>query len=532
MPKDFTEPTVQSCREWTPATIRQVESSADSGELRAVADLCDRLMADDRGRGVLSQRAAITRLPLTFEGGRADVAKRLADGEFWKIVPSAQIQQLHRWFVTLSLGLGRLQWFDDAGKALRSKDGLHQPVVQAWSTARHLRRDTENRRWECEVGSSGEIEIVTPGSNGWLLWAGASDRPWSLGTWRATSKWWLLKQYALEDWARYSERHGQGTLWVKAPGTENVTKRRALARELKQMGSNGVIPTPKEYELELIEATAKTYETFKAQIEMADAGIAIANLGQNLTSKVESGALASTRVHEHVASNIIASDVEELEEFVHAQILQPWALANWGSVDVAPWPKWDSTPPQDSTPRIQSWNLLLDVHAKARASGVPFDVQAAAEEVSMPWIEGAEVDPPETEEPDIDDGEEDDDMGDDKPSGSDKKGPSGCTCGHGIRAQVRSDAKQGERDGQEYADAVGDSMQLALALDLEPHLAEMVRIVAGSKGNYARAQEQIEAYYRDKVHAGDVAKLVRAGLTMIQLGGWKAVRDDAPELKT
>lgn len=552
------EPQVTSTQEWTPASSKRVEGSADSGELASAADLCDRIMCDDRVRGALAQRTAISRLPLSFEGGSEQAVKRLLeDGEFWTICPTAQIQQFHRWYAVFGIGLGRLEWVDDNGKPYLAADKKHLPRMHAWSTPKHLERDIDNRIWKSEINNRGERVEVTPGENGWLLWSSLSDRPWSQGAWRALRAWWLLKQYAVEDWARYSERHGQGTVVVKAPEKDagTLAKRRKLVRELKKMGANGVVVLPPGHEIDLMEATARTHETFSKQINAADTGIAIALLGQNLTSEVKGGSFAAARIHENIADNILAEDAEALEEFIYSQVLVPWAIANYGDASAAPWPKYDTSPPEDNKPRIETWNLLLDTLEKANSLSVPFDFVAAAEQVAMPLRAGEEVLYAEPEEEhdnpykveqsgdkwaviQSDSGEQVGEHDTEEDAEAHRRALE-VNVEDTLRGKVfanagcvhhQAGARPGEEAGQAYADAVADSMQLALALDLEPHLAELVRIVANCKGDYRKAQERIETYYRDKVHADDVTKLVKAGLTMVQLGGWAAVRDDAPEV--
>lgn len=533
----YTEPETRTVIDWTPESAKTTETSADAGNLINAADLCERILADDRVSGVMAQRTSIVRLPLDFVEGSPRAVERLQDGDFWRILPAAQLQQIHRWWAMFGVSVGRLQWADEAGKVLRS-NGLHTPVVSAWSSARHVEREFFSRRWLCEVGDSGVRQEVTPGDNGWLLWTMASERPWSLAAWRSCRVWWLLKQYAIQDWARYSERHGQGTVTVKVPEGQAKTKakRQALAKEVRQMGANGVLVLPDGYEAGLVEATARTHGTFQQQIEAANAGIAIALLGQNLTSEVKSGSLASARVHEVVAANIIATDAEALSDFVHDQILVPWAVANFGSADAAPWPIWDTTPPENAKPRIDGWVELGKAIAQFRTEGVPVDVEAMAEQAGVPLRKGESVKPPEPPENELK-GTDDQSVGNESEADSvgDQASASGHSCHHPqarVSAPQAASQKRGERDGERYTDRVAESLQTALAADLAPHLQRMVEIVsgAGNPPDYDRVRRELEDYYREQMGPEAAAQAVRAGLTMAQLAGWSAVRVDAPEL--
>lgn len=555
---DVSEPQVTPVIDWKPADGNRAESSADQGELQAAADLCERVLADDRGAGVINQRASIVRLPLSFIGGSPEAVKRLEDeGDFWRIVPAEQLQQLQKWHALLGLAMGRLSWVDEDGKP-RLQDGYHLPVTKAWSTCRHLNYDYFGQRWQTQVGRTGRLEQLTPGVNGWLLWQMASDRPWALGQWRACRVWLLLKLYAIRDMARFGERQGQGTVVVKAPKArvDTTAKRKRLVREIKQMGANGVIALPPDFDFSIVESVARNQEIFTKQIDAANAGIAIAIVGQNLTSEVKSGAYASARVHQEVSDTIIATDAEALSDFVHDQILVPWAIANWGTADAAPWPVWDITPPEDDEQRVASWDKTLDVVAKCRAEGVPADVEKMCEMVQLPLLAGQKVEPPEPQEPtepepgdDTDANDRTDGQATDSQAAARGQSPPppircaavayrifaerkraqklGRSRPSNRRAQARR--RSGERAGQEYADRVAESLQDALATDLAPHLDRMVEIVRNCRGDYDKARRQLVELYAD-MDPGTARQAVRAGLTMAQVGGWAAVRKDAPEL--
>src|SRR5689334_12299157 len=52
----YVEPSFRAFHEWTPTLLRGAELIADGGTLRAAADLCDAMLADDRLLGVLNKR--------------------------------------------------------------------------------------------------------------------------------------------------------------------------------------------------------------------------------------------------------------------------------------------------------------------------------------------------------------------------------------------------------------------------------------------------------------------------------------------
>jgi len=535
MATDYREPEVRSILDWDPSDTSGAESLADSGDMSSVGDLCERITADDRASGVLLQRTAIQRLPINFEGGDDRAIERLRDeGDFWRICPGTQLALLHRWYALLGIAPGRLRWVDERGKPLM-RDGLHAPVVEAWSSSRHLSLAVDGG-WNTQL-YSGELVKITPGTDGWLLFAQAGSRPWAQGSWRACRLWWLLKTYAIQDWARYSERHGQGT-WVVKPGESTDLKdkaaRKALATEFKALGRDPVFITRPGWDVNLVEATANNFVTFKQQVQEANAGLAIAILGQNLSSEVKGGSYAAAQVHEAVAAHIIASDTDNLSDFVHDQILVPWAVANWGSADAAPWPKWDVTPPADTAGRVKTWVDLGAALTTFKTLGVPVDVTSACEAAGVP-LEAAE------DAPSLVDDEEDADT--DEPPNPEAE-PEGEEPDEGLPPAASAQAcwhrherplaqRAGERNGQEYADRVARSLERALAKDLQPHIDAIMEMVGGATGpeDYQRVLFALEDYYREKMSPAALSEKVRRGLVTSQVGGWAAVREDAPELK-
>ena len=532
------EPEVRTVIDWDPESTKSAEISADSGDIKSAADLAERIMVDDRAKGLLLQRASIVRFPLRFEGGSAKARKRLkADEDFWRIIPAVQLQQFCAWYALFGVAVGRLNWVDEQGKPLY-RDGKQLPVMQSWSTPRHLNWDSQRRIWESEVGWVGTLEIVTPGANGWLLWTAASDRPWAQGAWKSCRPWWLLKQYAIEDWARHSEVHGKGIFDVETQQADTRPQRQKLASEFRTIGASGVWVHGPGQVMKLVESVANTFETFRAQIDAANTGMAIAIMAQNLTSEVKGGSYAAAQTHSGVAASVTSTDAEALSDFVYAQLLKPWAKANYGSEDAAPWPVWDTEPPEDDQARVKVWVDLGAAIEKLRAQNVPIDVIQMAETAACPLTTDVIPDPPEEpeepepEEDDAEDAETEPEGDDDEEDGkvADARKPQvEARLRHHVHNELR--ARKGERQGQAYTDSVAESMQMALALEMAPHLKAMLKIAASCGEDYNLARAKLEAYYAEKMDPDSAAEHIRAGLLMCQLGGWASVRVDAPELK-
>ncbi len=375
------EPSVRILLDWSPAQIRAAEVLADGGNLRMAADLCEVLLADDRIQGVLTARTrGLLGLKVDFEksgdGRRSGSAvKALEAGEdWWAAFPERELGALMDWGILLGVGLAQIDWTDreDAPRVV--------PRLARWH-ARWLRFDWDQRRWLVAVDGGQEIEIA-PGDGSWVLHTPAGlNRPWADGAWRALSRWWLLKHMARQDFARHSEIHGTPIRAGIAPETSNRKDREELASDLAGLGRDTGMVLPPGYDLKLVEATARTWEMFRAQVEMADLAIAIRLAGQNLTTDVSGGSLAAAKVHQIVRGDLIRFDAESLATTLHDQALTWWAELNFGDRRLAPWPAWPTDPPEDQLVAAQTREAQGKAITALRAAGV--DVAPVLEEFGL-----------------------------------------------------------------------------------------------------------------------------------------------------
>lgn len=330
--------------DWTNASLTTARLLADGGTLSYAAELVDELRADSRVAGVLPQRVnGLLGLEIEFEasgdGRRRGRAVRAleADEDWWQIAPEHELADLQTWGLLLGVGLAELVWTtNDLGRAI--------PRIKVWDP-RWLRYEWQTRRWLLRTDDAGEIEII-PGGGKWVVYTPyGSSRPWAKGLWRALARWWLLKSFALNDWARHGEMHGSPIrVGVAAEGSQ-AEDREAFAEDLASIGSDTSIVPPHGYELRLVEATAKTWEQFPKQIETANAELSILLVGQNLTSEVTGGSFAAAKIHENVRDDLVRFDAEALATCLNEQILKWWAEFNFGDARLAPWPSWDTAPP-------------------------------------------------------------------------------------------------------------------------------------------------------------------------------------------
>ncbi len=335
------EPRSRSHIQWTPALLRAAEVSADGGHLRLAGELCETMIGDDRIKAVLDTRTdTLLGLPLTFEGRSKRAIRQLeAKEDYWSIFDDTEFKRLHMWGLVLGVGVAQLLWTINAA-------GRDIPRLVT-KNPRNLEWDDDNQRW-LFIGQDGKKTPVITGTGEWVLYTpyGVS-RPWAFGAWRALSRWALLKAYALTDWPAHSETKGHGILVATGVPT-GKPERAQIATDLRNLGRKAVVPLPAGMDLKLLESTARNWETFKAQIDAADNGYAVAILGQNLTTMAgATGNQGAAAIHKDVALGKTKSDNETTSTMAHDQVLAPWAESNFGSRAAAPWPVRDTSTLED-----------------------------------------------------------------------------------------------------------------------------------------------------------------------------------------
>lgn len=533
----------RSLVDWSPTLLKAARASASSGNLQQAADFCETAMADDRVTAALSTRTnGLVALPVTFEPARGmkRLVKALEAGEdWWASYPATALAELLRWGIMLGVGLAQQIWTDRGSTINRII-----PVLQVWNP-RYLRRDIANRKWLLKIEGDKEIEI-TPGDGKWILFMPYGDnRPWDRGAWRAIAAWTLLKRYAIEDWARFSERHGQGTHVVVGPDGGSKEKRKELAATIQGLNSDAVIVLPSGFDYKLVEATANTWETFKAQKDAADMGVAVTLLGQNLSTEVSGPVSTGATLHGRVLKMFIDSDAEALTSCIHDQSLVWWAEFNFAARDSAPWPVYDTRPPED---RAANADILAKVAGALNTlslAGAPVDVRAVLEQFKVPLKDAKDIEQegqvfkhhldygvltineirerlglPKVKDGDVPPlpvapvGTAEEDAG--------AKALAAPTLR--LRSGRAVPVTSGFVQGQIYTDAVADRARDRAAEVLDEDLVAVLDAVEAGD-SYEDIRKRLVKTFKG-MSPTKLAKLTEAALTMVELGGRHAVNED------
>lgn len=392
------EPTVRTFTTWTPQLVRAAELQADCGNLRLAANLCDWILSDDRVQGTLQTRVqALLGLEPTFEASgdkrrSSRVVKALEAGEdWWESYPEDQLGLMLTWGIMLGAAPARHNPVID-----EDHGGRMLPKPEFWHP-QHLRQDSITREWKIRVQDGPSVgtheETLTPGDGTWLLHTPyGPNRPWSQGLWRGLSRWVLLKYLAMQDWARHSENAGELVVTADKDVNSTLPQRKELADDIYQRGREAVVVLPPGFSMELISAIANSHQIYQAQIDLANTAIAISVRGGNLTTEVQGGSLAATESQERLGDHAkLEFDAQGLTTTVHDQSLEFWALWNFGSSSLAPWPVYPTKPKRDLGRRADATTKAVKAAQGVMSLGCVVEQQAFIDEWELgSWVKPSE----------------------------------------------------------------------------------------------------------------------------------------------
>jgi hypothetical protein len=522
------EPKTATILQWDPAKLVQARLRCTFGDFALFSDLCESMMPDDRVSKCLETLYSATTLPLTFllpgkdsKESANDPCVQALDTDWWRMLPEQKLRSVVAW-----LGLANACLCHIDGWELDEETGRRIPVITVWSL-RHLRADQQNgltvRYASNSTDSWGVEEQFVPGDGNWvLLLAGDSWKCIAQARGHQVAMFWLLKQYAIVDWAKSSERHGGGIYVVSCDKDAKGTKeeRKDLANAMLGMARSGSMVLPPGFKFELVTDTANVYTTFEAQIKVADSGNVIGILGTNLTTEVTGGSRAAASVHESVDAGRMRGILELLATGFRQQVLVYWARYN-GALWVAPYPKWDTTPPTDKKGQSEARKADAEALLTYRKAGAQLN-QKAWFEGEAKLIDGAS----DAFEPLLDSSNNSSSSADYTP----KLPPKTSQARAMARAEARSEdaATDALSRGQAYVDDLEYNLRGSAAKTLAPTLAGILSAIEDST-DFDDAKARMFALYKEELPPSKLLKLTEAALIMAQLAGRESIEQELEE---
>lgn len=366
---------------WSVSQVRGALTSHELGNFDTSARLAEAMGRDDRLSAVLETRVkGLLGLPFRLDATDQDdeQAKRIAeelDRDWFDMIPEDELAELLRWRILMGFAVASLEWTTEANK--------WRPRVKVWNP-QYLYYEEDSDTWYLFT-KEGQIEI-NPGDGKWLM-LGRGRRPYMYGAIRNVAIPWLVRQFAIRDWARYSERHGLPIVKAMVPAaieagekTEFFEDVRALSTETTVTLPTHVTPDGAGFDLELLEAKDRSWEGFERLITSCNVSLSVAILGQNLTTEVQGGSYAAARVHDRVRADYLQSDAEETSTILRRELLDPVVSYSYqGAEGKTPWPKWQTEPAEDT--RVEAETLKITAEALGQLKQAGFSI-ASVEDMS------------------------------------------------------------------------------------------------------------------------------------------------------
>jgi len=241
-------------------SVRAALTSLELGQFWQAAQLVDAFGADDRIHGVEQTRVdALFGLPLETEirstdAKAEDYATRVrAEWPTW--FADAEIKKFLKWGLELRVAVGELLW-DTASP------GAWTPRFKTWDPRFLYWRWDTRTFWM--ITMDGPIEI-TPGDGHWVLYCpDGYARGWMGGHVRSLALMYLVRRWALRDWARFSEVHGLPIKKATVPAGLPPEDKEAFLADLETLGSEGLVrlavdENGKGFDLALMEAQSQSW---------------------------------------------------------------------------------------------------------------------------------------------------------------------------------------------------------------------------------------------------------------------------------
>jgi len=208
------------------------------------------------------------------------------------------------------------------------------------------------------------------------------------GVLRVVGWMYLLKNFALKDWAAFNEVFGMPLRLGKYDAMASPADREALVTAIRNLGSDAAGVISKATEIEFVEAASRSggINPYQLMAEFCNREMSKAILGQTLTTDTagSTGTYAAARVHGQVRRDLVEADAQALAATLREQLLRPLVGFNFGWDKPVPWFRFRFEEEEDL-------KALSEVFRNLAAMGFPLDMAHVAERFGIP-LGAAEAD--------------------------------------------------------------------------------------------------------------------------------------------
>ena len=238
--------------------------------------------------------------------------------------------------------------------------------------------------------------LLTPQSD----WQGEEPPPWKViyhrykarsghpsraGVLRVVGWMYLLKNFALKDWAAFNEVFGMPLRLGKYDPAATPADREALLQAVRNLGADAAGVISKATEIQFVETKSLGARTipYQAMAEFCNREMSKTVLGQTLTTDTTgaTGTYAAAQTHSQVRQDLVEADALALATTLREQLLRPLVGFNFGWDRPLPWFRFKYEEEEDL-------KTLSEVYRNLAVLGVPLNSQHLAERFGIPWTPG------------------------------------------------------------------------------------------------------------------------------------------------
>jgi phage gp29-like protein len=209
------------------------------------------------------------------------------------------------------------------------------------------------------------------------------------GVLRVVGYMYLLKNYALKDWAAFNEVFGMPLRLGKYDPASTPADRDSLIQAIRSLGTDAAGIISKNTEIEFVETSNRMSGSnpFQVLADFCNREMSKAILGQTLTTDTagSTGTYSAAKVHAQVRSDLVEADAQALGQTLREQLLRPLVGFNFGWDKPVPWFRFRYEEEEDL-------KTLSEVYRNLAHMGVPLSLEHVAERFGIPLAqEGQEI---------------------------------------------------------------------------------------------------------------------------------------------
>lgn len=282
---------------------------------------------------------------------------------------------------------------------------IYRRSARIWTPIAIKNWDVDSFRWsdweDCYIvqTQSGQQQ-VRHGDGRWIVYEPYGARSWRNGFLLSLADKWLMRQWTWRDWARFTEKLGQGVFKAGIPSGAKPEDKTKFLGQVQRIGANGAVVLPQgdtpgaSYSLDLLMPDGKGFDNFDKFGTALNTTIAVRILGQNLTTEVQGGSFAAANVQDRVRGDLLEWDAQCESTTLHTGLLMPWCVANYGDPDLAPWTCRETDPPEDEKARAETRKTKVDTLTAAAALSPRVDIDHELEELGFDLLDESQVPEP------------------------------------------------------------------------------------------------------------------------------------------